>query len=379
MIAVTAPWPVHLLLAWPSGLAADVREDIMSDISDVQQLGDLLKQDGADHSLLDTSSRVAQFTLAVMVKLVKERPWQVAEQLLDLLRQEGRALMQVDPTETAVGNVVRRVLKLVRDDYASMCCGRQVEGDNSESLQKLVSAKGDSVDDYSRPQPELRERLLESLDELERELALSRDNIAAQALEHIHSGQVIMTTGRSRTVEAFLRRAAAQRTFQVMVAESAPSFSGLELARVLSRAGIRVTVVPDSAVLAIMPRVSKVIIGTHSVMADGGLKAPCGAHALALAARQCAVPLIVVAPAFKLTPQYLCSEDQEAFQRFGSPERVAPFETASSAVQLVAPAFDYVPPDLVPLLVLNSGGNAPSYVYRLLSEMYHPDDFKLGA
>lgn len=351
----------------------------MSDTSDVQQLGDLLKQDGLDHSLLDTSSQVATFTLAVMVKLVKERPWQVAEELLDLIRREGGALMRVDPTETAVGNIVRRVLKLVRDDYASMCCGRQVEGD-SESLQKLVSAKGDSVDDYSRPQPELRERLLESLDELERELALSRENIAAQALEHIHSGEVIMTTGRSRTVEAFLRRAAAsQRTFQVIVTESAPAFSGLELARVLARAGILVTVVPDSAVLAMMPRVSKVIIGTHSVMADGGLKAPCGTHALALAARQCAVPLIVVASAFKLTPQYLCSEDQEAFHRFLSPERVAGFETANGAVQLVAPAFDYVPPDLVPLLVLNSGGNAPSYVYRLLSEMYHPDDFKLGA
>ncbi|CAN8002178.1 unnamed protein product [Ixodes hexagonus] len=351
----------------------------MSDtVSEVQQLGDLLKQDGLDPSVRDTSIRAAQFTLAVMVRLVRERPWQLAGQLLDLLRHEGAALARVDPTETAVGNVVRRVLKLVRDDYASMCCGRQVEGD-SESLQKLVSAKDDSVDDYSRPQPELRERLLESLDELDRELALSRENIAAQALEHIHSGQVIMTTGRSGTVEAFLRRAATERTFQVIVTESAPAFSGLELARALSRAGIRVTVVPDSAVLAMMPRVSKVIVGTHSVMADGGLKAPCGTHALALAARQCAVPLIVVAPAFKLTPQYLCSEDQEAFQRFVSPERVARFETASGAVQLVAPAFDYVPPDLVPLLVLNSGGNAPSYVYRLLSEMYHPDDFKLGA
>ncbi len=33
----------------------------------------------------------------------------------------------------------------------------------------------------------------------------SADNIAAQALEHIHSNELIMTAGRSRTVEAFLK------------------------------------------------------------------------------------------------------------------------------------------------------------------------------
>ncbi|TUD52962.1 Transmembrane emp24 domain-containing protein 10 [Bagarius yarrelli] len=39
------------------------------------------------------------------------------------------------------------------------------------------------------------------------------DNIAMQALEHIHSNEVIMTAGRSRTVEAFLKDAARKRKF----------------------------------------------------------------------------------------------------------------------------------------------------------------------
>ena len=33
----------------------------------------------------------------------------------------------------------------------------------------------------------------------------SAANIAAQALEHIHSNEVIMTAGYSKTVEAFLK------------------------------------------------------------------------------------------------------------------------------------------------------------------------------
>lgn len=43
-----------------------------------------------------------------------------------------------------------------------------------------------------------------------------------QALEHIHSNEVIMTIGRSRTVEAFLKDAARKRKFHVIVAECAP-------------------------------------------------------------------------------------------------------------------------------------------------------------
>jgi translation initiation factor eIF-2B subunit beta len=32
--------------------------------------------------------------------------------------------------------------------------------------------------------------------------------------------------------------------------------------------------------------------------------------------------------------------------------------------------YDYVPPDLVSLFISNIGANAPSYIYRLLSEYY---------
>jgi len=46
-------------------------------------------------------------------------------------------------------------------------------------------------------------------------------------------------------------------------------------------------------------------------------------------------------------------------------------------VQIYCPTFDYVPPELVTLFISNIGGNAPSYLYRLLSELYHPDDHEL--
>lgn len=44
---------------------------------------------------------------------------------------------------------------------------------------------------------------------------------------------------------------------------------------------------------------------------------------------------------------------------------------------MVNPAFDFVAPDLMDLYVTNDGSALPSYVYRQLSEYYHPKDYVL--
>jgi translation initiation factor eIF-2B subunit beta len=47
-----------------------------------------------------------------------------------------------------------------------------------------------------------------------------------QAIQHIHSNEVIMTFGLSKTVAEFLIAAARKRKFDVIVAQSAPSYTG---------------------------------------------------------------------------------------------------------------------------------------------------------
>lgn len=48
-----------------------------------------------------------------------------------------------------------------------------------------------------------------------------------------------------------------------------------------------------------------------------------------------------------------------------------------SKVNVHCPVFDYVPPELSTLFISNIGGHAPSYIYRLMSELYHPEDHEL--
>lgn len=59
----------------------------------------------------------------------------------------------------------------------------------------------------------------------------------------------------------------------------------------LSKNKIQTTLIADSSIFGIMARVNKVIIGTQAVMANGGLRAICGTHAVALAAKYYSVPV----------------------------------------------------------------------------------------
>jgi len=84
---------------------------------------------------------------------------------------------------------------------------------------------------------------------------------------------------------SFFEAAAKAMFFEVVVCETAPSYSGQITANTLAhKYGINATLIPDAAVFALMSRVDKVIIGTHAIMANGGLVTHTGAYMIALAA-----------------------------------------------------------------------------------------------
>ncbi|XP_067848305.1 translation initiation factor eIF2B subunit beta-like, partial [Heptranchias perlo] len=165
------------------------------------------------------SGEVAAGTAGLLRRIVAQSRWNNAGELLDLIRTEGSRVMAAQPSETSVGNVIRRVMKIIREEY-SRFRGHSEESDQ-DSLHKLLTS-GSQSEDFSLSFPPLKTNVIEAINELLTELEGTMDNIAMQALEHIHSNEVIMTLGRSRTVEAFLKDAARKRSFHVIVAECAP-------------------------------------------------------------------------------------------------------------------------------------------------------------
>ena len=127
--------------------------------------------------------------------------------------------------------MIKRTLKLIRDDY-NQC--KMKSGSNEESheveetLQKITATNSLSEFDVDVKLDikEFKGQICIAIKELQGELEASGGNIAQQALEHIYSDEVVMTIGRSKTVEAFLKFASKhKRKFQVIVAECAPFYN----------------------------------------------------------------------------------------------------------------------------------------------------------
>uniref|UniRef100_A0A1Y1MZV8 Translation initiation factor eIF2B subunit beta n=2 Tax=Photinus pyralis TaxID=7054 RepID=A0A1Y1MZV8_PHOPY len=257
-------------------LEMELYSDVIKLISDIR------------HSKLHNSYDIAIHTEKLIEKLISEGKWNSAEDLMTLIKLRITRFANALPQEATSVNIMRHILKIIRDEYDS---GFKNKGEGQQSAHHLGSTTMDDCEDYSKVLPSLKSSLLDNLAEYKVELESSADNIAAQALEHIHANEIILTVGKSSTVEKFLKYAAKSRKFQVVVVEAAPRFLGHLMASNLAKNNIETTVIPDSAVFAMMSRVNKVIIGTHTVLANGGLRAESGVHMVALAAKHYSIPV----------------------------------------------------------------------------------------
>ena len=317
---------------------------------------------------------IARTVVLLLRKLIGKVSWTTAKQLIGFVKSLGDDLFEVKHSEVII-NMAKRVTKLIREEYFE-AIGTNTNNEGGSSLQTILMANNQSSDDLTESVPSLKSTVIDAVNELISELETSRSNIALKSSEYIHSNEIIMTYGKSRTVELFLKKASLKRRFSVIVAECAPFFHGQELAKSLAEHGIETTVIPDTAVFAIMSRVNKVIMGAQTVYADGGIKTTNGAESMALAAKHHAVPVIVCSGLFKLTPKFFCNQDLQSFGEFASPELSLDFNSKPKDhdFETISPTFTYIKADTVNLLITDVGGNSPSYVYRLVAELYQQED-----
>lgn len=239
-----------------------------------------------------------------------------------------------------------------------------------------------SEDDDASPAPsnayQLKPLLIQAIQELIDEIETVDMNISKDARDHIHSGEVVLTLGDSSTVRSFLKSAAKHRKFITVVPESAPGYDGHEMARWLINAGLSVLLVPDSNVYALMPRVSKVVLGARAVLANGGILTSVGGRAIAMAAKEYCTPIVALAGVYKITPDWTwVGPDRLAGCNQGSVAKVVNYATSTrlaEEAEISNPLWDYVFPRELDVIITNVGEHPPSYVYRLIQEHYHGED-----
>jgi translation initiation factor eIF-2B subunit beta len=379
----------------------------------------------AEHStnIMQSSDRrlVTHRAVDLLRHVIGSTRWKSPAQVLCLLRGLGRELHAAGGfREPAIGNVVRRVMAAVREE-AGRESGQEVDVGPASSgkaggrlslqsmlwaLPQQVSSKGTGPGQrgdhqrqesfanessklelntteypasyYSSSRPDLKQAVMEAIQEILTDLEDLYKSINEQATNHVHADEIILTYGYSKTVELFLKAAAKKRHFQVFVCEGAPGYGGHRLAKALADAGINTVLIPDASTFAIMARVNKVLLPAHAVLANGGLIACSGCNVVALAAHHHNVPVVCVTGMFKLCPMYP-HEGQDTLNDLISPSVVVDYsdmrDELLADVEFVAPLHDYVQPEHVSVYVTNMGTFQPSFIYRLLAEYYHSDDW----
>ncbi|XP_063390915.1 translation initiation factor eIF2B subunit beta [Cydia fagiglandana] len=311
---------------------------------------------------IEGSNNIALATVTLLEQIINESDNTTVIGLCSVVRAAGRLVCGALPGAPCAANMARRVLRALRDE---------ARADGDASLARLV-----------RPAPrrsttalneDLREPVREHVAELRTELEGTAAAISSQAKEHVQADEMILTYGASRLTERFLRSA---RRYRLLLAEGTDVAECHGMAARLSAAGVPVTVLGAAAACAVMSRVNKVVVSVEAALAGGAALGAAGLHAVTAAAKHYGVPVVALCGLHALSP--LHARDPAHLNSLLAPHPALPYQMAASGLAHVyAPRHDLIPADNVTLYITNLGGSSPSYIYRLLSELYDPNDYTL--
>jgi len=127
-------------------------------------------------------------------------------------------------------------------------------------------------------------------------------DIAGHAAQLLGTGKTLITHSLSSTVVE-LCRVLKERALRMIVTESRPLCEGRRLAEQLSAWAVPTVYITDAQIGLFVAQADAVVVGADSVLADGAVVNKAGTYLLALAARECHVPVYACCESFKFLPQ----------------------------------------------------------------------------
>ena len=174
----------------------------------------------------------------------------------------------------------------------------------------------------------------------ESEKAVQR--IAKIGSKRIKSGDTLMTHCNSSAAIGVIAEAVRQgKDVKVYATESRPWRQGILTVNDLSKAGVDVTLIIDSAVRTVMSRVDRVFVGADTITSSGSLINKIGTSQVAMAARECRAEFNVCSETYKFSPKTMFG-DTVTIEERNIDEVVRPGEIPEG-VKVFNPVFDTTP------------------------------------
>lgn len=89
---------------------------------------------------------------------------------MGIISINGKYLTRAAPLELSIGNMVYRILHIIRTEYAVEIENKKEEADAQESLHKILTSEIEKSVDFTKSAPSLKEALIDHINEFEVEL-----------------------------------------------------------------------------------------------------------------------------------------------------------------------------------------------------------------
>ncbi|KAI0811916.1 initiation factor 2 subunit family protein [Xylaria sp. FL0064] len=374
----------------------------------------------------------ATATAHILLQVVARDKWANVDQLLGRIQLIGRKLVAAQPHELAIGNIVRRVLGLIRDEAeedrndASTDSPRPASppvpapshassppkpvrppnlsslgsfartqsmfnllsdpnvfpptGSNASTPGQLSGASTPILNPQPTNVSALRSEVIDGIQEIMDEIKMVDEQVQAYADIFIHPGDYILVYQPSRTVQKFLTRAAAKRKFTVFLvvdpssAATGPDSQYASLVKSMVSNGSSIITVLNAGLMAYMSRVDKVILGARAITAQGGVIVDAGAAAIARAARERRRTVIVLGGVYKLSPESKLLPESQI--EWGDASKHVNFTKGDlvSPVKVKNAVSEFLPADQVDTYITNLGAHAQENLHTIIADHYKEED-----
>ncbi|KAG0511277.1 MAG: Methylthioribose-1-phosphate isomerase [Nitrosopumilales archaeon] len=262
------------------------------------------------------------------------------DELLDDLEKAKKILFETRPTAMNLGWGLEKIMKVARKG-----------NDVSEIKESVINtAKQMAEEDVQTNM---------SMGKHGSELFENNDNI----MTHCNAG-ALATVAYGTALGVIRATKASGKKIKVIATETRPVQQGSRLtAFELKHDGIDVNLIPDTAVGYTMANglVNKVIVGADRILRTGHLFNKIGTYQIASMAKQHGIPFYVAAPLstfdLKSNPDDVIIEQRKASEV----TTIGGKRTAPEDIEVINPAFDMTPPELITGIITEVGVAKPPY------------------
>jgi ribose 1,5-bisphosphate isomerase len=292
------------------------------------------------------------------------------------------AAKKIETMEVRGAAKIARVAAEALKDFASGYDGSDVEEFKTEMKRagdRLISTRPTAISLKNAVMIVLKEvRENKNLDELKKNIIATAENFIAKSekaikiiaeigSKRIKDGDTLLThCNSSAAVSTIVKAHKDKKNIKVFATESRPKKQGYITVNQLVKAGVPTTLIVDSAVRHVMPKVDLVIIGADTVASNGAVINKIGTSQIALCAHEARVPVMVCAETYKFSHETLAGELVEIEERDVN-EIVKPEDFPG--VRIFNPVFDATPPEFIDVIVTEEGVISPHAAYDIIKAL----------